>query len=155
MATISQTVCDVNADHGDAKTTYFGSGSEYFKADLPEDVAKLEKAQEPFVRVGTPVSVRDLGKATNGAGDQDPAMSGPGLSARQARSVTGARIPPSSSPSGVPIPATRIASFTAGYHQRSGGSPLGRLAYRHSLPHSQLKYLARLRPVSLAVSAQR
>ena len=75
VATVSSKVCDVNADHGDAETVNYGLAGEYFEGDFcPDDAAKLAKALEPFVAVGTPVSMKDLAKASNGASDFDPVV---------------------------------------------------------------------------------
>ena len=75
MATITSKVGDINADHGEAKTANYGLDGEYFEADLcAADRDKLTKALEPFVAVGTPVSMKDLAKASSGAGDFDPVV---------------------------------------------------------------------------------
>jgi hypothetical protein len=75
MATITTRVCDISADHGEAETVNYGVDGEYFTADLCQaDRDKLRKALDPFVAVGTPVSMKDLAKTSNGAGDFDPAV---------------------------------------------------------------------------------
>ena len=75
MAVRTSRVCDINADHkGEAEQHTFGADEKYFTGDFCEDDAtKLTAALEPFVKVGTPVSAKDMLKGTgNGAGTYDP-----------------------------------------------------------------------------------
>jgi hypothetical protein len=75
MATITSKVCDINADHGEAEAVDYGLAGEYFTGDFcSADRDKLAKALEPFLAVGTPVSMKDLAKAGNGVGDFDPTV---------------------------------------------------------------------------------
>lgn len=71
MATITSKVCDISADHGEAQGVVLSDGQELFTADLCDPCAdKHTKAVDAFVKVGTPVSMRDLAK--NGTNSLEP-----------------------------------------------------------------------------------
>jgi Lsr2 len=67
--------CDVDEKHGAARTVAYGVGSELFVADLcAADEEKVTKALEPFMAVGTPISVKDLAKIVQTNSGSDPAV---------------------------------------------------------------------------------
>jgi hypothetical protein len=71
MATITSRVCDIDKAHeGEVEQVVFGVGGEHFTADLcPKDRTALDKALEPYAKVGMPISAREALRGGNGAID--------------------------------------------------------------------------------------
>lgn len=75
MAVKELRTCDVDETHGDAEQTAFGSGSEFFLADLcPKCRAALDKGLEGYVGVARQIDLRDLLKSNGNASIHIPTV---------------------------------------------------------------------------------